>query len=235
MKPPVILVVASHPDDEVLGCGATIARHADQGAEVDIVILGEGVSSRRLDEAEASRAAAERADEAREAARRLGAHSLTLHGLPDNRLDQESALEIARLIEDHIAAKQPRIVYTHHSSDVNVDHRVTHEAVVTACRPRPGLSVRVLLFFEVASSTEWQPPRSGIVFHPELFVDAGPYLARKLDALSAYRSELRDWPHPRGLKAVEHLARWRGATVGCEAAEAFMLGREIRQFGLCDS
>jgi LmbE family N-acetylglucosaminyl deacetylase len=108
-----------------------------------------------------------------------------------------------------------------------VDHRVVYQAVVTACRPQPEHSVKTLLLFEIPSSTEWQPPAFS-PFAPNWFVDISATLAIKLDALAAYESELRDWPHPRSLKAVEHLARWRGATVGVEAAESFVLAREIR-------
>jgi LmbE family N-acetylglucosaminyl deacetylase len=116
---------------------------------------------------------------------------------------------------------------THHAGDVNIDHQRVHQAVVTACRPQPGHPVRTLLFFEVPSSTEWQPPGSAPAFTPNWFVDISSTLDCKLNALDAYAEELRVWPHPRSLQAVEALARWRGATVGVEAAEAFILGRYL--------
>ena len=124
---------------------------------------------------------------------------------------------------------QPQVVYVHHAGDVNVDHRRLHEAAVTACRPTPGHSVMRLLSFEVASSTEWQPPGSGSAFQPNWFVDISAQLQRKCEALEAYASEMRPWPHPRSSTAVEHLARWRGAQVGVEAAEAFCLLRNINR------
>jgi LmbE family N-acetylglucosaminyl deacetylase len=130
--------------------------------------------------------------------------------------------------EKHIGQQRPHTVYTHHAGDLNADHRRVHEAVVTACRPQGEYSVRRLLFFEIPSSTEWRAPATGPAFSPHWFVDISTVLEQKIDALKAYGSELRPWPHPRSLEGVTYLARWRGATIGCEAAEAFMLGREIR-------
>jgi LmbE family N-acetylglucosaminyl deacetylase len=119
------------------------------------------------------------------------------------------------------------MVLTHHAGDVNIDHRVVHDAVIAACRPQPGYSVKELLFFEVPSSTEWRPPGSAEPFNPNWFFDITSTLATKMEALRAYEAELRAFPHPRSLKAVEALALWRGATAGVEAAEAFVLGRKI--------
>ena len=110
---------------------------------------------------------------------------------------------------------------------MNIDHRRLHEAVVTACRPTPGHSVQRLLSFEVASSSEWQPPGSAPAFQPNWFMDISAQWERKRGALEAYDSEMRPWPHSRSLQAVEHLARWRGAQVGVEAAEAFCLLRQV--------
>ena len=219
-----VLAVVAHPDDEVLGCGGALAFHAARGDEVSIVILADGESSR----AEGSgKRVSERESTAREAASILGAGRVVLHGLPDNQLDTRSRLEIAKLVERHIADLRPDTVYTHHCGDVNIDHRLTHEAVVTACRPQPGHPVKTLLFFEIPSSTEWQPPGSAPAFVPNWFVDISTVFDTKLKALHAYHGEMRPWPHPRSYEGVEHLARWRGATVGCVAAEGFVLGRAI--------
>ena len=115
----------------------------------------------------------------------------------------------------------------HHAGDVNVDHRRLHEAVVTASRPTPGHPVRRLLSFEVASSSEWQPPGSAPAFQPNWFVDISAQWQRKREALKVYASEMRSWPHSRSLEALEHLAHWRGAQVGVDAAEAFCLLRQL--------
>lgn len=224
-----ILVVAAHPDDEVLGCGATIARHAKMGDEVNVVILAEGATSRdeKRDRKHRSKELSELAQAADEAKKILDASSLTLHDFPDNRMDSVDRLDVIKVVEGFIQQYQPEIVYTHHVGDVNIDHRIIHEAVVTACRPLHLQTVKTLMFFEVPSSTEWQPPASAPAFNPNWYVDISDTLSIKIKALNAYNSEMRSWPHSRSCKAVEHLARWRGACVGVEASEAFVLGRNL--------
>ena len=224
-----VLVAAAHPDDEILGCGGTIALHAAQGAAVHVLILGEGMTSRGH-----SRPAGLQAGDleglrrsAREAASVLGVQNTLFHDFPDNRFDTVPLLEIVKVIEKVVADVRPTTVYTHHPGDLNVDHGRTCAAVLAACRPLPGASVRCLYAFEVPSSTEWTGP-VGDPFQPTLFVDIGRTLDLKLRAMACYQTELRDWPHPRSLKAIEHLARWRGATAGREAAEAFAVLREVR-------
>lgn len=225
-----VLVVAAHPDDEVLGCGGTIARHADAGDVIHVLIAAEGATSRqqRRDRGEAMEALSALAEAARLATAILGATGVELLDLPDNRLDSLDRLDLVKIIEERIAMHQPSIVYTHHSGDVNVDHRRLHEAVVTACRPTPAHAVKRLLSFEVASSTEWQPSGSAPPFQPNWFVDISSQWQRKRSALEAYASEMRPWPHARSIEALEHLARWRGAQVGVQAAEAFTLLRQLQ-------
>ena len=224
-----VLVVAAHPDDEVLGCGGTIARHADAGDQVQVLIVAEGATSRQQqrDRNQANDELSVLAQAAQQAGVILGAQGVELLDLPDNRLDSLDRLDLIKQIEERIASHQPQVVYVHHAGDVNVDHRRLHEAVVTACRPTPGQPVRRLLSFEVASSTEWQPPVSAPAFQPNWFVDISAQWPRKREALAAYASEMRPWPHARSLEALEHLARWRGAQVGVEAAEAFCLLRQL--------
>jgi LmbE family N-acetylglucosaminyl deacetylase len=224
-----VLVVAAHPDDEVLGCGGTIARHADAGDAVHVLIVAEGATSRRQqrDRAEATHELSALSQAAQQAGAILGAQGVELLDLPDNRLDSLDRLDLIKQIEERIALYQPQVVYVHHAGDVNIDHRCLHEAVVTACRPTPGQPVRRLLSYEVASSTEWQPPGSAPAFQPNWFVDITAQWARKRHALGAYAAEMRPWPHARSVEALEHLARWRGAQVGVEAAEAFCLLRQL--------
>ena len=220
-----ILVLAAHPDDEVLGCGGTIARHVAAGDQVHVAILAQGLYSRGEPTAEQVAGLHEAAERANKL---LGVHSLRLFDYPDNSMDTVARLAVTQTIEQLVAEYRPRVVYSHWIGDVNIDHRRIHEAVVAACRPQPGHPVESLLFFEVASSTEWQTPGSAPAFQPNWFVDISATLDTKLAALAAYQAELRDWPHPRSTLGVEHLARWRGATIGCEAAEAFVLGRYLR-------
>jgi LmbE family N-acetylglucosaminyl deacetylase len=220
-----VLILAAHPDDEVLGCGGTIAKLADGGARIQVAFLADGISSRDGDGAAqltARRAAAQKASQI------LGVASVSFGDFPDNRMDTVALLDITKAVEALIAKYSPEMVLTHHAGDVNIDHRRLHDAVVTACRPQKGQSVKTLLCFEVPSSTEWQLPGSGSVFAPNWFVDISSTLDRKLLALDAYAAELRDWPHPRSRQGVEHLVRWRGATVGVDAAESFVLGRQLK-------
>lgn len=224
-----ILVVAAHPDDEILGCGATMAKHIKNGDEVSVLILAEGITSR---ESKHSRSASKNELEALKNAsinanKILGVHLLKHHDYPDNRMDTSALLDVIKTIESHIDKTKPEIIYTHFAGDLNIDHRIVNQAVVTACRPMPSQIVKTLLFFEVPSSTEWQINGFHQGFSPNWLVDVSDTIHLKMDALAAYKSELRPWPHARSLKAVEHLARWRGANIGVEAAEAFSLGRNI--------
>jgi len=217
-----ILVIAAHSDDEVLGCGGSIAAQVDRGGEVSVVFLTNGVGARNAD----SNSAIERRMEAsRNAGKILGVKEITQQNFPDNRLDSVPLLDIVQSIEPVIADLCPSVILTHHAHDLNVDHRVCHQAVLTACRPQPKHPVKTILGFEVASSTEWA--FSAPAFVPNYYVDISSQLDKKLRALDAYREEMRSAPHPRSVSSVEALARWRGATVGCGAAEAFSVVRMI--------
>lgn len=221
-----ILILAAHPDDEVLGCGGTIAHFAQQGANVHIVFFTDGVGARQQDKV-LSIEAQMRKEAAHTAAKILGAQSVTFGEFPDNQMDSIDLLSIIKFAEKQIGQYSPEIILTHHAADLNIDHRLVSQAAVTACRPQPGHTVKTILFFEVPSSTEWQLPSSHMTFVPNWFVNIAPYIELRAHALEAYSEEMRSWPHSRSFKAVEHLARWRGASVGLEAAEAFTLGRNI--------
>lgn len=222
-----VLAVVAHPDDEVIGVGGTLARHAEQGDEVWVVILGDGKTSRRPEYAVLSEAARDGSHgETEEAVRRLGVHHVARHDLPDNRFDSLPLLDVIKRVEEHVQALAPEIVYTHHGGDVNVDHCVTHRAVVTATRPLPGCPVRWVLAFETLSSTEWSY-REPWTFAPDYFVNIAGQLERKLSALAAYGSELRDPPHPRSLEVIEQNARVWGAKCGFPAAEPFQVIRGL--------
>ena len=221
-----MLVVAAHPDDEALGCGGKIAKHSASGDEVVVLFLADGVTSR---EPSADHAAdlSRRHDAARSAASILGVRDVRFGDLPDNHLDTVPMLTLAQAVEAVVREVSPKVIYTHFAHDLNVDHRMAHEAVMTACRPQPGSGVETLLTFETPSSTEWRSPQSTTAFTPHWFVDITETIDTKLQALDAYAEEMRPWPHARSREAVEHLARWRGATIGRQAAEAFVLARHI--------
>jgi len=220
----IVLVVAAHSDDEALGCGGTIARHVAEGDSVYAVFIADGVSSREGaggDELELRNQAAESARQI------LGISKNYFLGLPDNRLDSLPLIDVIQPLEKIIAEVKPQIVYTHHYGDLNVDHRVTHQAVMTACRPTPGSTVREIYAFEVVSSTEWNTPGSAI-FLINHVVDIAEYLSVKEDALKAYSVEMRPFPHSRSVENVVALATHNGAMYGLKAAEVFTQIRSIR-------
>lgn len=219
---PSILIVAAHPDDEALGCGGSIARWAQEGHPVHTLFLTNGVGARGSDAGATQRHAA-----LEEASRLLGVASHTRLDLPDNQLDSLPLLTVVQAVEQHMRPLAPAIVVTHHAHDLNIDHRICHQAVMTACRPQPGFGVTKILAFETMSSTEWQTPAPATAFVPQLFVDITATIDRKQAALAAYSEEMRPFPHARSWEAVEALATYRGASVGVARAEAFMLVREI--------
>jgi len=221
-----ILVIAAHPDDEVLGCGGTLAKLSNEGVSINVAFLGDGVTSRgnsinRNNDLQMRQSAA------RTACDILGVNEVFFGDFPDNCMDTVALLDIVKRVESLIETYKPDTIFTHHAGDLNIDHQKTHEAVVTACRPIENKKIKTLLFFEVVSSTNWQTPGSGISFNPNWFEDISVSIELKLKALKAYEIELRNWPHSRSIESVEHLARWRGSTVGVEAAEAFILGRRL--------
>jgi LmbE family N-acetylglucosaminyl deacetylase len=225
-----VLVLAAHPDDEVLGCGGTMARYANDGAQINVAFLADGVSSRGTMDANSAQCREEmaaRRTAAASACAILGVAGVSFGEFPDNRLDTVPLLEITKFVERLLEKYQPVTVFTHHAGDLNIDHRMAHQAVETACRPIAGRSVRTIASFEVPSSTEWRLAGADGAFLPNWFIDISQWLDLKLRALDAYAAELREWPHPRSRRAVEHLARWRGATVGVDAAESFILGRQL--------
>lgn len=222
------LVVAAHPDDEVLGCGATIARFTQAGEEVHVLILGEGVTSRREASEQAQAEALTQLGKAsREAGRILGVQQAQCAGLPDNRLDTVPLLEVVQHIEDAIERLAPERVLCQHGGDLNVDHMLTFRATMTATRPQPGHPVKEVLAFEVASSSEWAFGRFAPAFMPDTFVDVTETLDRKLEALQAYGDEMRPWPHPRSVEHVRTMAQRWGSVVGVRAAEAFQTVRRV--------
>jgi LmbE family N-acetylglucosaminyl deacetylase len=221
------LVIAAHPDDEVLGAGGTIRKLRDRGVDVHVAILGEGVTSRYEKRAQADRAlVAELEGRARAANAKLGVESVSLHGFPDNRFDGVDLLDIVKTVEALIAEHRPATIFTHHAGDLNIDHQIIHRAVLTATRPVAGHPVRTVLAFEVPSSTEWAFGTHA-PFTPNVFLDIASSLEAKVDALSCYESEVRAFPHPRSPEALRVIARRWASVVGGVAVEPFMLVRAL--------
>jgi LmbE family N-acetylglucosaminyl deacetylase len=224
-----VLVIAAHPDDEILGCGATAARLVMEGHEIHFAILGEGLTARHSDRAamDAGQLAA-LYRQAHIAAAKVGVKQVVLNKLPDNRLDTVPLLEVVKIVEELVARLKPEVIYTHHAGDLNVDHGVVHRAVLTATRPMSGQTVREIYAFEVPSSTEWAFQRLEPAFRPNVFVDVTRTLEAKIAAMECYESEARKFPHPRSPEALRAIAMRWGSVAGCGAAEAFELVRSIR-------
>jgi LmbE family N-acetylglucosaminyl deacetylase len=223
-----ILVIAAHPDDEVLGCGAAIARFAREGHAVHVAILSEGISSRSASRADADPSLlSDLRENSREAAKLLGAQEPKLFGLPDNRFDTVPLLDVVKLVEEMIELVSPDAVYTHHGGDLNVDHRLVNQAVLAATRPIGGCPVKDVYACEVPSATEWSFGQLAD-FVPNVFVDVSATLELKIQAMELYKSEARQFPHPRSPEALRANAiRW-GSAAGLPAAEAFQLIRSVR-------
>ncbi len=226
-----VLVIAAHPDDEILGCGATLARHSRQGDAVFVAILGEGITSRANCREDGMDAMALRKlrEDARRAAQIIGANELFTFDLPDNRFDSVDLLDVIKIVERLKMTTQPTLVYTHHAGDLNIDHTITQRAVLTAFRPLDDRQPRALYAFEVPSATGWNAPSMENIFWPTHYVGVTETLAVKIEAMEAYHSERRPWPHPRSPRALEVWAQRRGSEVGMDAAEAFVPLRTLQR------
>ena len=226
--PPKILVVAAHPDDETLGAGGTVARYAKAGSDVWVCIVCDGVTKRHSEVALQRRCA-------EEACEVLGAAKVVFCDLPDQRLDGMALVDVITPIEDCVRELRPDVVLTHFKEDVNQDHRVVFDATMVATRPSPTQSVRTVMCYETASSTEWAAPFQGGVFAPNVFIDISTTLDTKVDAMSRYAnthvSEVKEYPHPRSLEGLRHRAHAWGVQACVNAAEVFMTVRRVMRDG----
>jgi LmbE family N-acetylglucosaminyl deacetylase len=218
-----VAVLAAHPDDELLGAGATLAAHARAGDDVHALVLADGATSRYPDEM-----AAVLAESAKRAGDVLGLTSVRTVGFADQRLDALALIDVTATIEAFLDGLRPQVVYTHFPGDANLDHAVVARAAWTACRPYAQPQVRQFAAFETPSSTEWGWPVDPAGFAPTVFVDISATLDVKLAAMACYETELRDYPHPRSLQALTERAAFWGSRVGFTAAEPFQMLRELR-------
>jgi LmbE family N-acetylglucosaminyl deacetylase len=217
-----VVVIAAHPDDELLGAGGTLARHVRDGDEVHAIIVADGAGSRYPDELVSTLE-----KQARRAAEVIGFTSLQFLSLPDQRLDTVPLIELTQRLECVLDEIEPGTVYTHFPEDVNADHRLVSRCAWTACRPYARPQLRKFAVFETPSSTEWAWPMPGTEFRPNQFVDVADTLETKIAAMECYETELRDYPHPRSSRALRERAAYWGSHVGRLAAEPLVVLREV--------
>jgi N-acetylglucosamine malate deacetylase 1 len=220
-----VLVVAAHPDDEVLGAGGAIINHVRDGDEVAILTMSDGETARS-----SGADVRKRQLQCQQVAKFLGCQRLILNHLPDQRFDTVPFLDITQKIEKIIYDDvRPDIVYTHCPYDLNMDHRIIYQAVLTACRPGPSLCVKKLLSFETLSSTEWQMKDQANAFSPTYYTDITEHIYGKIEAMNLYRDEIRKYPHPRSAEGILTLAKYRGMQVGFKYSEAFQAIRILNK------
>ncbi|MEE9398693.1 MAG: PIG-L deacetylase family protein [Dehalococcoidales bacterium] len=217
-----VLIIAAHPDDETMGAGGTIVKHIKCGDEVYLCVVTKAYSP----EWSAEIIKVKR-EEVSKAAEILGIKRVHFLDLPTVKLDTVPQKELNELLLKKVEEIQPEIIYTTHRGDLHKDHRLVCEATMVVIRPFPGSTVRKVLCYELLSSTELGGSLAESSFIPNMYVDISETLETKLKAMAVYQSELKEYPHPRSLEAIAALAKFRGSTIGVEAAEAFMLVREI--------
>lgn len=221
-------MIAAHPDDEVLGVGGTIVKLVAEGAEVKLLIVTDGSTSQYRGDTHLIEILEEKKKETKAAAEILGISEVIYGGLPDMKLDSVEHIEINKVIENTIRDFQPNTVFTQFYGDINMDHQCVHHSTMVACRPFPNQCVKSIYSYYVPSSTDWSIQDACKGFFPNVFVDIeGACAEKKYKALSCYRTELRDAPHPRSIESIQILDKACGIHVGLKSAECFMLHRRI--------
>jgi len=226
-----IMIVVAHPDDELLGLGATMNRLIqDFNVKSHVVILGEGITS-RVDQRDVKKWQLEldiHQSNIKLAQKSIGYHNVNTYDFPDNRFDTVALLDIIKIIEKEKSHFIPDVIFTHHGGDVNIDHQRTFEAVITACRPMENENVKTIITFETPSGTEWRPPSDPRQFLPNLFFEVKKdNIEAKIRGMESYEFEKRTYPHPRSPEALKIQAQRWGVTIGMKYAEAFQLIRSI--------
>ena len=224
MKNKKILIVAAHPDDEMLGCGGTIDKLSKNKCKFFVLFLTDGVSARGKNK---NKEAKLRKKNSLNALKVLGVKKTRFLSYPDNSLDKVPLIKIIKEIESIIVKFKPDTIFTHSNVDLNIDHEIVSRAVITATRPKPNFCVKNVLLFETLSSTEWNFNFKKKSFSPNFFVDISKNINTKIKAAKKYKKEINAWPNPRSINGIKNLAKYRGQSVGLKYAEAFYLLRKI--------
>lgn len=217
-----ILIIAPHPDDEVLGCGGTIKKYSSQGSEISLCIVTKGYSPDWSEEFQKN------IKKSTEASNKiLGIKKTYYLDFPTAKLDTIAQKEINDSILKCVEEVNPDEVFIPFSGDASKDHRLIFESFLVAARPKPGLAIKRILSYEVLSETEWGSQITEKGFLPNVYMDISETLKQKIEAIQCYKSELKEIPHPRSLEIIRALAEKRGSEAGLDAAEAFVLVRQI--------
>ena len=222
-----VLVIAAHPDDEVLGCGGTIARLTAEGAECHLLIVTDGSSAQYRESDHLYEIIEAKKKETKGCADLMGFKSICYGELPDMKLDTTPHIRINQVIEKVIDEIQPDTVFTHFWGDVNRDHQEVYKSTLVAVRPVMGQVVKELYCYRVPSSTEWTPNKADTMFMPNYFVDIENFAEQKYKAFACYSTELRDYPHPRSVQYLRENDKVVGLRVGLLVAEEFMMLRKL--------
>lgn len=222
-----LLVIAAHPDDEVLGAGGAVAKIAAQGVECHLLIVTDGSSAQYRDSDHLQEIIDTKKVETKNCADILGFKTIYYGEQPDMRLDKTPHIVINKVIEKVIDKIQPDTVFTHFWGDVNRDHQEVYKSTLVAVRPVMGQVVKELYCYRVPSSTEWSPNKADTMFMPNYFVDIEKFTEQKYKAFACYTTELRDYPHPRSVQYLREIDKAAGLRVGLSAAEEFVLLRKI--------
>lgn len=226
-----IMIVVAHPDDELIGLGGTMNKLIQEfDANVHVIILGEGITSRSVtrDRSSWQKELKIHKRNIEEAQKAIGFQSVSTYDFPDNRFDSIPLLDIIKVIEDEKKRFNPETIFTHHGGDLNIDHRKTFEAVITACRPVSNEFVKNIITFETFSGTEWRPNSDPHHFLPNFYVEINEEnLIAKINGMQAYEFESRSYPHPRSPEAFRIAAQRTGIIIGKQLAEAFQIIRSI--------
>ena len=222
------LVIAAHPDDEVLGMGGTVAKLTSEGKEVHLLIVTDGSTSQYKDSEDLEKIINDKKAETLNCANALGIKSVLYGGLPDMKLDVTPHIEVNAVIEKAIEEIAPDTVFTHFWGDVNMDHRCVYHSTMVAVRPTATQVVKNVYCYSVPSSTEWSPCVANTAFMPNVYVDiSNGFLERKCEGLNCYKTELRDYPHPRSIEHIKKQDNAEVLKVGVESAESFVLLRSV--------
>lgn len=222
MKKNISFIVA-HPDDETIGCGGTILKKINEGHQINLLILSNGISSR----SEKKKDLIFRKKNFEKVIRNYKIKNYEILDFPDNKFDTVPLLKIIKVIENFLRKNRSSEVFTHYYDELNIDHRITSKAVITACRPKPNSLIKKLFFFEVLSSTDWNFNNN--TFRPNYFEDVSKFTQKKIKLLKLYKNEILKGNHTRSLKNIIRLSEVRGASVGIKNAEAFIIYREINK------